>query len=165
MSADAVHPERVEALSRKLTHLAERVDELEAENASLRSELHSLTDKLAFIGVDDIPADSHDKRALRVRVWLYQEANDSPDGKVAMTKHVARGVLGNIPLEDRYEAMRRAANGNQGAQKGKSKLSPVQGIEFQQFDDPDRSSRVRIDLETMVERFGRNIIQTQEGDQ
>jgi regulator of replication initiation timing len=152
----------VEALSRKLNRLDDCVYELQMENKELRSELSNLREKLSVIGVDEIPADTHDKRALRVRVWLYEQANDSHDGKVAMTKHVARGVLGNIPLEDRYEAMRRAVDGTHGATKGESSLSPIQGIEFEQFDG-DRSSRVRIDLEALVQQFGRNIIQTEEG--
>lgn len=130
------------------------------DNLDIKKRINNIEDKLSAIGADGIKPNSPDKRALVVRKWLYEQANESKNGKASMNKNVAKGVLGNITREQRYEAMRRAAGGNQLARSGSSGLSPVQGIEFQKFDDPDRLTRVVIDLEDVTNKLGRQILTT-----
>lgn len=165
----AVHPARVEALARKVDVLREEfeteIDRLTEENAELKKRLHTVDKKLAAIGADGLQPNSPDKRALVVRKWLYEQANLSPKDRAMMDKDVARGVLPGTSREQRYEAMRRAAGGDELARSGSSGLSPVQGIEFQKFDDPDRLSRVTIDLEAVTQKIGRQILTTEDGQE
>lgn len=161
---------RVDALARKVDHikteLGEEIAALESENEQLRQRVAALEDELEAIGADEVDASTPDSRALKLRQWLYQEANQADDETATADVNTVRGVLGGCHRTQRYEAMRRAAGGDELAESGSSALSAVPGVAFQQFDaNDDRNTRVVMDLTDLTEKQGRSILTTGGGSE
>lgn len=151
-----VNPARVDALSRRINAIEEdfqeEIAELRTENRDLRTKVEKMEKKMEMIGADEIEPSTPDKRALKIREWLYREANKSEHGKASLDKNSAKGVIGNLQRTQIYEAMRRAADGNSGAKNGSSKLSAKRGFEFEKFGaNDDRNTRVTLSLEKAQE--------------
>lgn len=166
---EVVHPARVEALSKKVdairTDFETELEELQAENEALRKKVARLEEKMETIGADEIEPNTPDKRALRIRQWLYKEANNDKGGKASLDVNAARGVVGNLQRTQIYEAMRRAADGNGGAKSGSSKLSAKRGFEYEKFPaNADRNTRVRLDLEEAQNDVLQNMVETNQDD-
>lgn len=163
---EIVHPARVDALSRKVetirSDLMDEIEELQEENRDLRQRVSDLENKLEIIGADGMDPNTPDKRALQIRAKLYELANKGTKPTAAMDHNDVNVELPGLSREQRYEAMRRAAGGNDLAHKGQSSLSPVQGIQWEARDG--RNNRVTLDLELAEERLGRRMIRTEEGD-
>jgi predicted phage gp36 major capsid-like protein len=161
----AVDPARVEALSRKVESIREEleseVENLREENRDLRQRVNQLEGKLETIGADEIEPDTPDKRALKIRKWLYEQANNDAGGKASLDANAARGVIGNLQRTQLYEAMRRAADGNDGAQSGSSDLSSQRGFSYEKFNaNADRNTRIRLNLEEAQHDVIQNMIDT-----
>lgn len=162
--AGPINPARFEALVRGLSEMRDELAEVEDELAAANKRIQKLEEMLEFVGVDSIEPNTPDKRALAIRQWLWKEANNSKHGKASMDKDKAAGLLGNIARAQRYEAMRRAAGGNQQAEQGSSSLSDEPGFHFEKFGhDDDRSTRVRLNVEEAQRKYDSNLIGT-EGD-
>lgn len=156
-------PQRVEALSRKLNWLRDAFEDYQAETdreiAELKQQVAEQDQLISSLGLDGMEANTPDKRALKIRKWLYQAANESESGKAAADKDTVRGILPNCHREQIYEAMRRAADGNENTRSGSSSLSAIQGIEYESFEGT-RKNRVTINLEDLTNLFGSQILTT-----
>lgn len=133
--------DRVDRIADAIAAKERRIQDLEEQQAELKQKLEHIS------GTDGVELSAPDERAVKIRSWLYDEATSSPDGTAAMDKNIAKGVVGGRRSQ-RYEAMRRAADGDDGAMNGSSSLSAAPGVEFEKYGKNDeRNTRVVFDLE------------------
>lgn len=158
-----VHPARVEALSRKLETLRDELEEEREERQRLEDRVDQLEATIETTGIDEVEPTTPDKRALIIRKHLWQIANNGEDGTGAIDKDDVKTLMPGLARTQRYEAMKRAAGGNELADSGSSDLSPLQGCDYEAFGpNDDRNTRVTIELERAKAEFGRELIDTAE---
>lgn len=138
--------------------LRDRIDQLE-EKTSAQSE------QLEMFTLTDGGRKKPDERAQYLRQVLYNKAKKSANGMASMDKDSANAALGGeLARATVMDALRRAADGEDADIDGSSKLENIPAIQFKKFDDPDKLSRVQIDLSDLTDREARKNLTTGETD-